>query len=197
MIIFEEKRRSIYSIICLIISAVQPLNIMPARRIKHIRKVGQPPPLIYPCGFIDGASKCQLAGVGYCIYINDGHHMEFSLGVGQGTNTKAELLSLWAILFTSHMMGIPMTQIYGDSLVIINWANGSTALSPTDLVHWCRETKKLFTSFQPLSFTHIYREHNRLADRLSKDALMFPQGIGNYKEYFENRLVSHGSFQLF
>ena len=113
LIIFEEKRRSIYSIICHIISAVQTLNLMPTRRIKHIRKVGQPPPLIYPCGFIDGASKCQVAGVGYCIYINDGHHMEFSLGVGQGTNTKAELLSLWAILTTSHMMGIPMTQIYG------------------------------------------------------------------------------------
>ena len=95
------------------------------------------------------------------------------------------------------MMGIPLTQIYGDSLVIINWAKGSTALSPTDLVHWCKETKKLFTSFQALSFTHIYREHNRLADRLSKDALMFSQGIGNYKEFFENRLVSHGSFQLF
>ena len=118
-------------------------------------------------------------------------------GVGHGTNTKAELLSLWAILLISHMMGIPMTQIYGDSLVIINWAKGSTVLSPYDLVHWCRETKNLFYSFQALSFTHIYREHNRLADRLSKDALMFSQGIGKYKEFFENRLVYHGSFQLF
>ena len=118
-------------------------------------------------------------------------------GVGQGTNTKAELLSLWALLLTSQMMGIPLSHVYGYSLVIINWVKGSTALSPTDLVHWCRETKKLFTSFQALSFTHIYREHNRLADRLSKDALMFSQGIGKYKDFFENRLISHGSFHLF
>ena len=125
------------------------------------------------------------------------HHLEFMLGVGHGTNTKAELLSLWAVLLTSHMMGIPLSQIYGDSLVIINWVKGSTALSPTDLVHWCRETKKLFTSFQALSITHIYREHNRLADRLSKDALFFRQGKGRYKEFFENQLVSQDLFQLY
>ena len=176
---------------------MQPLTILPVKRIKSARNLGQPPPMNYPCGFIDGASNCRVAGVGFCIYINDGHHMEFSLGVGHGTNTKAELLSLWAILLTSHMMGIPITQIYGDSLVIINWAKGSTALSPADLVHWCRETKKLFSSFQALSFTHIYREHNRLAERLSKDALLLPQGNGRYNEFFENRFVSQDSFQLF
>ena len=118
-------------------------------------------------------------------------------GVGQGTNTKAELLSLWAVLLTSQMMGIPLSQIYGDSLVIINWVKGSAALSPTDLVHWCRETKKLFSSFQALSITHIYREHNRLADRLSKDALLFSQGRGSYKEFYEDQLVSQDLFQLF
>ena len=95
------------------------------------------------------------------------------------------------------MMGIPLTQIYGDSLVIINWVRGLTALSPTDLVHWCRETKKLFNSFQALSVTHIYREHNRLADRLSKDALTFPQGKGSFMEFIENQLVSQEHFQLY
>ena len=123
--------------------------------------------------------------------------MEFLLGVGHGTNTKAELLSLWAILLTSHMMGIPLTQIYDDSLVIINWVRGSTALSPTDPVHWCRETKKLFSSFQALSINHIYREHNRLADRLSKTALSLPQGFGSFKEFIENHLVTQNTFQLY
>ena len=115
--------------------------------------------------------------------------MEFSLGVGYGTNTKAELLTLWALLLTSHMMGIPMTQIYGDSHVIINWAKGSTALSPPELVHWCRETKKIASSFQDLSFYHIYREHNKIADRLSKKALSLPQGKGCFMEFDENLLV--------
>ena len=164
---------------------------------KSDRILGKSPPMIFPCGYIDGASNCKAAGAGFFIFLNDCHHLEFMLGVGHGTNTKAELLSLWAILYTSQMMGIPSSQIYGDSLVIINWVKGSTALSPTDLVHWCRETKKLFTRFQALSITHIYREHNRLADRLSKDALLFPQGKCSYKEFYEDHLISQDLFKLF
>ena len=139
----------------------------------------------------------MLAGVGFCIHLNDYHYLEFSLGVEHGTNTKAELLSLWVLLLSSQMMGIPLSHVYGDSQVIINWVKGSTALSPTDLVHWCRETKKLISSFQDLSFTHIYREHNRMAGRLSKDALSFPQGKDSFMEYFENQLVSQDTFQLY
>ena len=95
------------------------------------------------------------------------------------------------------MMGIPLSHVYGDSQVIINWAMGSTALSPPDLVHWCRETKYLISSFQDLYFTHNYQEHNQMADRLSKSALSFPQGKGSVKEYFENHLVSQDTFHLF
>ena len=195
--IFEDEKRNIFSIVYQVISAVQHLSTLPVKKKKSGRVLGNSPPLIFPCGFIDGASKCMDAGAGFCIYISKYHHLEFMMGVGQGTNTKAELLSLWAILLISQMMGIPLSQIYGDSLVIINWVKGSAALSPTNLVHWCRETKKLFSSFKDLSITHIYREHNRLADRLSKDALSFSQGRGIYKEYFEDQLVSQDIFQLF
>ena len=93
-VIFEDKGRNIYSIVCQIITAIQPLSILPVMRKNSDRILGKAPPMFYPCGFIGGASNCLLAGVGFCIYINDCHHMEFSLGVGHGTNTKAELLSL-------------------------------------------------------------------------------------------------------
>ena len=95
------------------------------------------------------------------------------------------------------MMGIPLVQVYGDSQVIINWAKGSAALSPPELVHWCRETKKLANNFQDLSFTHIYREHNKTADHLSKKALSFSQGKGCLMEYIENLMLSQDYFQLY
>ena len=153
--------------------------------------------MVFPCGYMDGASRCMIAGVGFCIFLNETHYLEFLLGVEHGTNTKAELLSLWALLLTYQMMGIPLAHVYGDSQIIINWAKGSTALSPPNLWHWCRETKKLMGSFKDLSFSHIYREHNRLADRLSKSALSYPRGIGFYKEVFENHLISQDTIQLF
>ena len=130
--------------------------------------------MYFPCGFLDGASKCLIAGAGYCIFINETHRLEFSLGVGHGTNMKAELLNLWALLLSSHMMGIPLTHVYGDSQVITSWVRGSTELSPPELMHWCRETKNLLVTFHDLSLSDIYREHNRLADRLSKTVLSLP-----------------------
>ena len=147
---------------------------MTVNGLKKSRVLGRPPCKIFPCGFIDGASNCKIVGVGYCIYFNESHYYEFALGIGYGTNTKAELLSLWDLLLSSQMMGIPLSHVYGDSQVIINWAKVLTALSPPDLFQWCRETKKLILSFQDLSFTHIYQEHNPIAHCLSKTTLSYP-----------------------
>ena len=94
-------------------------------------------------------------------------------------------------------MGIPSLQVFGDSLVVINWAKGKSSLSPPDLHYWCRETRKLCTYFLALSFDHIYCEHNQQAGRLSKAALSLAPGIGNYYEFYEGQLTSHGKFKLF
>ena len=100
------------------------------RKKKSGRRIGHKPHMIYPCGYLDGAANSTSTGIGYCIYLNENHRLEFALGVGQGTNSKAKLLGLWAVLHSSQMMGIPLTRIFGDSQVIINWANGISALSP-------------------------------------------------------------------
>ena len=103
-------------------------------------------------------------------------------------------MGLWALLLSSQMMGLPLARIFGDSQVIVNWAKGLTALSPPDLFHWCRETKKLYNSFQDLSYIHIYREHNWIADRLSKTALTLDQGFGVCTEYLDGQLIMQESF---
>ena len=131
------------------------------------------------------------------MFLNESHSFEFSLGAGKCTNTKAELVGLWALLHIAQMMGIPTLKVFGDSSVIINWAKGTVALSPPELNHWCRETRKLCTRFLELSFSHIYREHNQLAERLSKYALSLAPGFGSYSEIFEGLLASHDSFKLF
>ena len=152
--------------------------------------------MIYPCGFFDGAANSSTAGIGYCIFLNENHRLEFALGVGQGSNTKAELLGLWAVLHSSQMMGIPLARIFGDSQVIINWAKGISALSPPELFHWCRESQKLLKSFKDLSIIHIYREFNGIADRLSKQALMHSPGFGYFFEFLDDHLIHSDSYQL-
>ena len=194
--IFEGKELSALGIMHQITYSLQ-LYCPPAHKVKKTRVIGPDPIQVFPCGYFDGAFANYVGGVGYCLHLNESHSFEFALGVGNGSNTKAELLGLWALLLTSHMMGIPLTHIFGDSSVIINWEKGSTPLSPPDLYHWCRETQKLFTCFPDLSFSHIYREHNRIADRLSKTALTLAPGFGCFLEFFEDLLVTYDTFQLF
>ena len=156
--------------------------------------MGQDPVLKYPCGFFDGAS---VRGVGFCLILSKTHSFEFMLGTGNDTNTKAKLIELWALLHIAQMMGIPKIRTYGDSLVIINWENGSTSLSPPDLYHWCKDIRKLCSCFLELSYSHIYREYNQLANRLSKKSLTFAPGWSEYSELIDGHLVSHDRIVLF
>ena len=119
------------------------------------------------------------------------------MGAGTCTNTKAELIALWALLLVTKMMGIPLLNIFGDSAVIINWAKGNVALNPPDISHWCMDTRSLISYFHHLSFSHTYREHNQLADRLSKSALSLAPRCGKYSEFLDGLLASHDTFQRF
>ena len=94
-------------------------------------------------------------------------------------------------------MGLPTLNIFGDSSVVINWVNGSNTLAPLELSHWCRAIRLLCTSFSYLSFSHLYREYNQIADCQSKVALDLAPGTCIFSEYFEDHLVLHDSLMLF
>ena len=92
---------------------------------KHkIRNIGPSPQISYPCGFFYGAAADDLGGAGFVLHLSDSHFLFFSLGCATSTNTRAELLALWDLLAVSKLLGIPLQTIFGDSLVIINWATG-------------------------------------------------------------------------
>ena len=94
-------------------------------------------------------------------------------------------------------MGISLLNIFGDSVVIINWEKGNAALNPPALSHWCMDTRSLSYCFHHLSFSHAFREHNQLVDRLSKSALSLALGCGNFFEFLDGLLASSDTFQLF
>ena len=78
-----------------------------AIKTKKTRDIGYGPLLSYPCGFFDGDAVDNSGGVGFCLHLNEVHSYEFALGAGHNTNTRAELIGLWALLHTSQMMGLP------------------------------------------------------------------------------------------
>ena len=85
----------IYRIEGLINSFHVPLKILKARNI------GIEPLKCFPVGFFDGAAAQNIGGSGFVIFINDTHYFSFSMGCGRSTNTRAELLTLWAIIRVS------------------------------------------------------------------------------------------------
>ena len=131
------------------------------------------------------------------IYLSETHYYGFSIGCGECTNTRAELLALWSVLRVCQLMGLPIKMIYGDSLVIISWFNRISTLDLPTLKHWCDDINSMLRLAPPVSFNHIFREHNTLADGLSKRALNMDMGIGHYTETMDGMNIGEGHFILF
>jgi len=64
----------------------------------------------------------------------------------------------------------------GDSKVIIDWMNHKGQLQAVNLDGWKLKTLELKKLFKEISFQHIYREHNKEAELLSKRVLKEPKG---------------------
>jgi ribonuclease HI len=105
------------------------------------------------------------------------------INCGKGTNTKAELMGIWATLTLANHLSLPRLQAFGDSRVIIEWLNDRGKLNVCSIEGWKIRTKDLIKKFQYISFHHLYREFNKEADKLSKEALLVPEGKITYYQW--------------
>jgi ribonuclease HI len=139
-------------------------------------------------GWFDGAtmSSGNNCGAGGRIKISEQKSYKWFINCGVGTNTKAELLGAWALLTLASRLSILEIHILGDSNIIIEWLKGKGHLQVAALECWkdrIRETIKLFWK---ISFAHIYRVNNKVADNLSKFALSQAPGRIVYYQCVED-----------
>ena len=78
------------------------------------------------------------------------------------------------------LMGLPLQLIYGDSMVIISWLNRISALDVPSLMHWCSDIRYMIHLIPPVNIKHTFREHNSLADELSKKDLHLDMGFVSF-----------------
>ena len=102
-----ENRKPAFSTLITRIEGLLNAYLVPLKN-KKIRNIGTKPVKVFACGFFDGAAAENIGGSGFVIFLSDSHYFSFSLGAGCSTNTRAELLALWAVLKVSLMMGLPM-----------------------------------------------------------------------------------------
>ena len=131
------------------------------------------------------------------IHLNASYSIIFSLGCGSSTNTRAELLALWDLLYIAKEIRMPYLHVFGDSSVVINREKEVSSLSIMSLEAWCVNIRKLIASFSSVDFKHVYREHNERADSLSKEGLKLVSGHLTFTEFSEGEVSRELALQHF
>jgi ribonuclease HI len=168
-------------------SAYYKVHYPPPARI--LRNVFRAADKVY--GYFDGATQNENCGGGFSIY-RDSSFVCFGIrGGGKGTNTKAELLGIWTLLMWARQLGIQCISVMGDSKMIIDWLNCLCVIKNITHTHRCDRIRALAKTFTEIEFRHIYRELNTVADKLSKEALGWKEGLSWIKVLKDGKLISH------
>jgi ribonuclease HI len=113
---------------------------------------------------------------GGCIYLSDQHYFYLRAGLGIDTNNYSEIMALKLLLLFATEKGCTSLQIFGDSLIIINWANHEQLCHIARIRPYLAEVLRIISTFDTISLSHIYKERNTLAGRLSKEATQLEYG---------------------
>lgn len=117
--------------------------------------------------FGDGGSRGNPgpSASGYVLLDMD-DNIIFKSGVYLGitTNNQAEYQALKFGLEEAHKMGVREVDVYMDSLLVINQMKGIFKVKNRDLWPIHESIKELAKQFKKVTYTHVPRELNKLAD---------------------------------
>jgi len=85
--------------------------------------------------------------------------------LGVATNNQAEYRALAFALQKAKDIGALNVEVYMDSMLIVNQMKGLYKVKNQDLKPIFNTIKEISTSFNQITFTHVPREQNKLADR--------------------------------
>ena len=126
-----------------------------------------------PLGYFDKVAQGEptVCGAGAVLYLTKDHFFQLKWGLGEGTNNKVELLALYMLLIFAHEKEIQVIQIFGDSMLVTNWINNAQQCHNIHLTPILEEVSQLKSTFNLITFNHIYREQNTETDWCSKEAV--------------------------
>jgi ribonuclease HI len=124
--------------------------------------------------YTDGASRGNPgpASAGGVIYSpTDEIVAEISKPLGIQTNNVAEYLALKLTLEHALELGINNAEVFMDSKLVVEQIQGRWKIKNERLREINDEIKLILTQFQNISFKHIPRNLNKMADQLANMAL--------------------------
>jgi len=122
--------------------------------------------------YFDGASRSNgtkhcKAGAGWYAKMGNNSVKEGYLFIGNKTNNEAEYTALIKGLESIVSENYDKVLVKGDSLLVINQMNGVWKVKASNLIPLYKEAKLLSNKFKSISFEHIDRSLNTIADSLA------------------------------
>ena len=123
---------------------------------------------------VDGASRGNPgpSGIGYYITDSNGHIIEKGGEfIGFATSRVAEYYALRKGIDRAIELGYKTARFVSDSLMVINQLNGIFQIKNRDILPVYEDIQKKLESFEAVSFTHVPRSKNTIADSEANDAI--------------------------
>jgi len=123
--------------------------------------------------FIDGASRGNPGPAGYGVHLtrDDGIVITARGFLGETTNNVAEYSGLIEALNLAIDEGAEEVDIASDSLLLVQQMRGNYRVKHPNLKPLWAEATRRAHRFRRFSIRHVYREENKLADRLANEAI--------------------------
>ena len=122
------------------------------------------------------------------LFMSHSHYFKIKMGLGNGTNNFAELMALKLLLCYANERGCKILQIFGDSMIVINWKNKVKKCLNITLVALYEEVQRLTSTFNVITCRHVYRERNNDACRISKEGIIREAGSWKFLEQRETEV---------
>lgn len=123
--------------------------------------------------YFDGASKGNPgpAGIGGVILQGENVRAEVKKFIGTATNNQAEYSALIEVLRKAKELGAEAISIFSDSELVVRQLNGRYRIKEPKLKILYDQVMALRPQFLEISFNHVPREKNKLADALANQAV--------------------------
>ena len=124
--------------------------------------------------FSDGGARGNPgpAGIGAVLYNNKKQILaKISKYIGEATNNQAEYQALIAALKKAKELAGQEIDVFLDSELVVKQLNHEYKVKNKELAPLFLEAHNLSLGFSKITFTHVYRENNKEADRLVNEVL--------------------------
>jgi ribonuclease HI/8-oxo-dGTP pyrophosphatase MutT (NUDIX family) len=123
---------------------------------------------------VDGASRGNPgpSGIGYCIHNSEGQIIEQGGEfIGFATSRVAEYMAMRKGIDRALELGYKSARFISDSLMVVNQLNGVFHIKNQDIIPIYNDILKTIENFEAVSFTHVPRSENYIADHEANVAI--------------------------